>query len=763
MANQRGRPKIYHREELNNLTAIPEDLKAIPHWVVWRSQHRENQKDAKIPITPGLGLTEAKVNDPQSWRPFNEARAWFQKEESLLGVGFVFHGSDPFTGIDIDDCRDPITEELSDSAKVILKEMDSYAEVSPSGTGIKIFIKGKAPGKKQRRGGIEIYSEAHYFTVTGRRLPGIPETINERQGQLADLYLQVFGSTTDPPLSPAPTNDPLLARVRSVPDETLLQKAFSSDARFKQLYEGDASAFSSRSEADFALCCKLAYWTRADAPRMDSLFCASALYRPKWDRVSAITVEKACSRELRRWDPASATTTERTIKNDLFNAELFNSMFEGQFVYVKEWNEWLHWENTHWERNMKDMLLVKATKSLSQELRRRAFDAPLDQQAKEVAWAVKVGNVSAANSIETLARAYMPASACELDNGTFFFACTNGTIDLTNGSLRPAKPSDLSTRCTNLQYDSEALCPLFDKFLSEIMCGNEEMICYLWRVLGYCLTGEVREHVFFILHGDGLNGKSTFVDILKAVLSGYAQSARFQSFLSRGTMAQTSANDDIAHLAGARAVVALEADEAAKLDSSLVKNLTGGDAIRARFLYSGEFEFKPRLKLFLVSNYVPRIDDTSHAIWRRVHYIPFKYRVPEDKIDQSLPLKLYGELEGILAKAVQGCLEWQKGGLQPPRVVAEATSVLRHEFDIIGAALEDVTVPDPQHGRVLHAHLLHAISKWFEENNYRNAPRTHQLIKDLRRRGFEDKRQGGNKLYWYGLSLRAPVQVEVEL
>lgn len=759
-----GRPKLYVREEIENFNNIPEELKQTPNWVCWKSVPRENDKPAKVPVTPGIGRHPAQVNDPQTWRPFKEAVAVFKRydqpiaNEILLGIGFVFSASDPFTGIDVDDCRDPATGQLSDKALHLLEVFNSYAEISPSGTGIKIFIKGNAPGNRQRRGGIEIYSQAHYFTVTGRHIPGTPKTIEARQGQLADLYQEIFGKSKE--IAPAPTiiADPSLERVRAISDDDLISQALRQ-RRFKKLWDGGSNEFPSHSEADFALCCQLAYWTCGDRERIDKLFRRSGLMREKWEQKSAgstygwNTIDKAIESEPKRFDP-DAGSIEPTVKNDNFNAQIFVDTCGSNFVFVPEWNEWLRWCGTHWQRNAKDELQATAVEQVSKELLRRAYRLPPDMQAKEINWAVKTGNTGAAASVESLCRFHLATKPDKFDTQTMLLACANGVIDLATSELRPGKPEDYLTRASPVEYIPKAKCPRFDKFLLEIMEGDKEWVAYLWRVLGYCLTGEVREHVFFMLHGDGLNGKSTFIDVLNAMMGDMAQSARFQTFLSKGKI-NSGANDDIAHMVGARVVVALEADEASKLDSALVKNLTGADRVRARYLYSPEFEFKPRLKLFLVSNYVPRIDDQSNAIWRRVHYIPFKYKVPENKIDQGLALKLYGELEGIFAKAVTAAKDWNENGLQFPAKGKEETAALRQEFDVLGAAMSELAVEGQvAHAKISQKDLLREIRYWFESNNYRYPPRTHELIKYLRRHGYQDKRGAGNMLYWHGLQLR---------
>jgi putative DNA primase/helicase len=208
--------------------------------------------------------------------------------------------------------------------------------------------------------------------------------------------------------------------------------------------------------------------------------------------------------------------------------------------------------------------------------------------------------------------------------------------------------------------------------------------------------------------------------------------------------------------------VASEADESAQLDVALVKELTGGDTHRARFLYQGEFEFKPQFKLFLVTNKIPPIRETTYAIWDRLHYIPFEWRVPDELMDRKLPLKLLGELPGILAKAVKSCLDWQKDGLQPPEKVLYAGKQLYKEMDTIGQFLSEcIEQVEDETTTTAHKDLYQIFVHWCKTNGIHKAPSSKWVASELRNKKFVSDRLTDNVLHWRGLKANATAQYEL--
>jgi putative DNA primase/helicase len=321
----------------------------------------------------------------------------------------------------------------------------------------------------------------------------------------------------------------------------------------------------------------------------------------------------------------------------------------------------------------------------------------------------------------------------------------NGTIDLRTGRLRQHEPADLITRASPVTYDADARCPRWERFLLEVFEGDLELIFFVRSLVGYCLTGDTREQKFAVLFGHGCNGKSTFLDVVKHLLGDLAATSPFESFArARG---DRGPRDDIARLRGARVVTASEAGEGRQLDAAVVKEITGGDVIAARFLYGSYFEFRPEFKLLLATNFKPRVDGDDDAIWRRVLLIPFAASF-EGREDRDLTATLRGELSGILNWALEGCADWRREGLVSPPAVQEATRGYRAEEDHFGGFLEERT---RKGGQVTSAELWAAYEAYCGETG--EPPLSPKAVGNrLRKRGFTATRSNSVRTY-HGLRL----------
>jgi hypothetical protein len=257
------------------------DMRDLRQWVCWRSEERDG-KPTKVPYGPLTGR-RADSTDPQTWAGYQEAVSAC-KEHGYGGIGFVFTPEDDLCGVDLDGCLDPQTGEMEPWAREVIEELDSYAEISPSGTGVHILVRGGLPEGRNRKGAFEAYDRGRYFTVTGKHLSGTPRSIESRQEELEGVVRRVFGEPSANGHG-APVTAPGRAD-NGLPDAEVVQKALaaSKGERFARLWAGDTSGYGSHSEADLALCGMLAFWTGGDATRMDSLFRRSGLYRKKWDR-----------------------------------------------------------------------------------------------------------------------------------------------------------------------------------------------------------------------------------------------------------------------------------------------------------------------------------------------------------------------------------------------------------------------------------------------------------------------------------------------
>lgn len=277
---------------------------------------------------------------------------------------------------------------------------------------------------------------------------------------------------------------------------------------------------------------------------------------------------------------------------------------------------------------------------------------------------------------------------------------------------------------------------------------------YLQKAIGCCLTGDVSEQSLFILYGTGSNGKSTFIRAITELLGNeYAQYTQSKTLMDKKNDTQSN---DIACLKGARLVAALELNENQRLSEGFVKSLTGGDKVKARFLYSEYFTFMPQFKIFLSCNHKPIIKDTTHSFWRRVKLIPFTFTVPEDKKDKQLPEKLAKELDGILAWAVEGCLLWKKEGLTVPNEVKNATDKYRDDMDTFSQFLNE-SCEESEIDKISNKELRAIYEQWCRDNG-EYAVGQKVFTARLLERGYRNKRSGANgSREWYGLKIKEDI------
>lgn len=268
-----------------------------------------------------------------------------------------------------------------------------------------------------------------------------------------------------------------------------------------------------------------------------------------------------------------------------------------------------------------------------------------------------------------------------LDADPWLLNVANGTLDLRTGTLHPHRREDLVTELAPAAYDAHATCPMWDKFLHRVLNDDEALIGFLRRAVGYGLTGDTTEQVLFFLYGSGANGKGTFLVALQEMLGDYAKQAAPEVLLvHRGEQHPTG----VADLLGARFVVAAEVEQGKAFAESLVKQLTGGDRLKARLMRQDCFEFSATHKIFLAANHKPIVYGTDYAIWRRIRLVPFTVTIPPEERDPHLVAKLRTEWPGILAWAVRGCREWQERGLGVPGAVKAATEAYQAEMDTLG-------------------------------------------------------------------------------
>lgn len=436
---------------------------------------------------------------------------------------------------------------------------------------------------------------------------------------------------------------------------------------------------------------------------------------------------------------------------DLGNAERLIDQHGKNLHYCEDKEQWLAW-NGHiwqWDRRVKVMASAKRT---ARNIYHEAGNEPDDRRRKQLAdHALRSESDARLTAMLHLAQSEpgVPVNPDELDANPWLFNCSNGTFDLRTGELYSHRRDDLLTVLVPIDYKRGTECPLWSQFLKTVTGNNQGLIEYLQRAVGYSLTGDTREQCFFFLYGLGNNGKSTFLTTIQKLMPPYTATASTELFLMRDRSSSGPA-EDLANLKGKRLIAATEVEDSRRMAVALVKQMTGGESIRASRKYEHEVEFKPTHKIWIVGNHKPVIADTTLSIWRRVKLIPFTVTIPSEQIDPQLAHKLEDELTGILCWALQGCLEWQKQGLKEEETVRVATAAYRHESDILIDFIEDccflkstVTIPKPQ--------LRKAYIDWCGINTAQPvSARTFRAR--LLEKGIGEGKSGSDR-YWKGITI----------
>ena len=302
--------------------------------------------------------------------------------------------------------------------------------------------------------------------------------------------------------------------------------------------------------------------------------------------------------------------------------------------------------------------------SLSREVCRAAARECDPRAAKSIASAKTVA------AVERLAQAdpRLATTVDVWDADPWLLNTPDGVVDLRTGKLRPHSSGDFMTKITAVGPGGD--CPRFKAFMSEIMAGDEEMVAFVQRVLGYCLTGDISEEVIFFLYGTGQNGKGVLTSTLEWIMADYCKSAGDEVFTETKNDRHST---EIARLKGARVVLVTEVGQGRRWAEARLKKMTGGDTITARFMRQDDFEFKPQFKPLISANHKPQLKSVDVAMRRRMHLLPFLVTIPPEKRDNELKAKLRDEGPGILQWLIDGCLEYQRIGLAPPKSVVAAT------------------------------------------------------------------------------------------
>lgn len=445
-------------------------------------------------------------------------------------------------------------------------------------------------------------------------------------------------------------------------------------------------------------------------------------------------------------------------RNDIGTARLFHDMHKGRIIYVEDAKFWLVYDGRCWRRD------EGAVKRLAE-----AFVEDRAEYARQVQGESLVPNGETYLSFEAYAAGFQSLSrrkaliegastrSCmrlsEFDSNPYLFNCQNGTFDLERMEFRPHFPSDYITKVSRVEYSVNASCDRWERFIEEVMEGNSELALYLQKALGYALSGETSQDCFFLMYGPSTrNGKSTLIEATIHSMGDYAMSTQPQTFAKRNTNG-SSPSPDLARLRGVRFVNVPEPEKGMELNSALVKQVTGGDRIMARYLFGNPFEYPPEFKIFINSNHIPRINDRTVVTSGRLKVIPFNRHFTLAEQDKTLKqtFKTADAVSGIFNWLAAGYQLFKQDGLADPAAVCKELDNFEREAtaDIDDFLNKNLVEADGERLKTSDIHQRH--SEWAKANGYKPLS-SQSLMRELRSR-YEVKRftTEGNAIPGYTL------------
>lgn len=442
------------------------------------------------------------------------------------------------------------------------------------------------------------------------------------------------------------------------------------------------------------------------------------------------------------------------LSDDQLALELGASGFDAAARYVPEWKRWVFWSGVKWQVDNSGQIetfvrmFLRAKASTYAAWAEKQLNANKISSQDAFRKAVKricekLRSERTIKAIVALARSNEKsiAPAKVFDSNPLLIGTPEGTIDLKTGEARAGNREDYITKTLAVAPAKKGNPPKqFLKFLGEIMESDPDMVAYIQRCFGYALTGLTNEHVLMFLYGSGRNGKSVLLNTLQGIMQDYARRAASSILLDSRNEGHSTG---IAGLQGARLVAASELPAGKNWNESVIKDLTGGDVITARLLYQDYFDFKPQFTLMIAGNNQPSFRGVDEAIRARVHLWPFNMTIPPEKRDPKLEEKLRAEWPEILQWGIEGALEWQKQGLNPPAKVLDATQDYLDNEDIIGLFLDEMTIPDPE-GKISNQGMMAAYRNWCESRGMKAWSQT-ALTKALKSRQIKTYKSGSER------------------
>lgn len=451
-------------------------------------------------------------------------------------------------------------------------------------------------------------------------------------------------------------------------------------------------------------------------------------------------------------DPETGKYNLTELGNSLRFIDAHNSIIRFNHTSKK----WHIWDGTRWAEDLTDNVHEMA-KQLSRLILLDAAQEEIDEKRKKI-----VSHSMKSESQKVIANSLKLASSDQriairteaIDQNQYLFNILNGTIELNKRAFvfRSHSQNDNISKIANVTYNPDAKAPRWERFLDEVFITNgrpdKELIEFIQSAIGVCLTGDVSEQYLFFCYGMGKNGKSTFFETLRHLFGDYYQKAPTDMLMTK--KGGQGIPNDIARLVGTRFVVASEIENGRYLAESVIKDLTGGDRLTARFMRQDYFEFDPTHKLWIYGNHKPNVKSADDGIWRRLLVIPFTQTFAEP--DKDLKEKLIAEISGILNWALVGYERWRKNGLIIPNSVLLESKNYRDEMNNVRNFLEACCDLNTQN-TVTHKKLFEAYLKWCNEEG-ETPVRKKDFKGRLMEQGLPEPRPGNRNMQtWIGAKL----------
>ena len=446
------------------------------------------------------------------------------------------------------------------------------------------------------------------------------------------------------------------------------------------------------------------------------------------DRATQASGPESADGKVTRLQPKTKGSSLGPVDDHI--ADVFAEEHHSDLRYVAAWGKWYEWTGKLWRE---DETL-------------RAFD--LVRRSCKAQGIERAGMAKMVAAVHTLVRPdrRIAGTVDQWDADPWVLNTPDGIVNLRDGTVRKNDPRVYCTKITAVGPRGD--CPLFLKFLTEIMGGDDALIAYLQRVFGYCLTGDASQQALFFNYGGGANGKTVLMSTVSGILGDYCMATPIETFTESKSDRHPT---ELARLRGARLVTATETEAGRHWAESRIKELTGGERIAARFMHQNFFEYQPVFKPFLSGNHTPRLRSVGLAMRRRVNLIPFTVTIPPDERDPDLPKTLKAEWSGILQWMIDGCLDWQERGLAPPEAVSKATDAYFAGEDSYSNWIADCCHAIP--GFVTPSTVLFASWKAWAEKAGQTVGNSSQFREEMERLGVIHK-HGRNGNYYRGLCIR---------